>query len=325
MQSNNTKSRIGINRVSTIVENLWSCGWQEYAAQNDDAFDGIVIMKRGEVAPVATGGLVFVQVKCGSAGYKELQAQYPDHIGVKLGGDYIEKHLPRWHKAPGPVVLIFVDDESSRETPPAYWVDLRADAFSEKNKGLVLVPKSNVFAHHAKGAFHRLCGSNPADLDLHEIVLGPSDSIRPKVGIKSSLRKDAWDFYRKWKNASGFDVNPVLGPIIVNRVAWDHMLRPGRYSERVVQSWLLLGAAKRMINECSLYWTFGNATEVVHTDGNVQVQDYLGLRARIISKHRHQSIVQVVLRRVRLLTTSNREPIQQKIWFYSVYELRRGQ
>lgn len=324
MLSNSTKSRIGINRVSTVVENLWSCGWQEYAAQNDDAFDGVIIMRRGAAAPAATGGMVYVQVKCGSDGYKKEQKQYPDHIGVALGPEYISKHFPRWCAAPGPAVLVFVDDSVSKERPKAYWVDVRqADAYSPTNKGMVLVPRENRFSHHTKGTFHKLCGSLPADVTFQELSLTRSDSLIPNLGKKGNLRKEAERFYKDWRDASEWDVNPALGPILVNRVGWEHICRAERLPERVSQSWLLLGAARKMISECTAYWTLGNASSRTLQDGSVEVTDYLALRARVFFPHRHHSVVQVVLKRSRLACPVRRNE-REKIWFYSVYELRRG-
>lgn len=323
--SNLVKGRIGINKVATVVENLWDSGWQEYAAQNDDAFDGVIIMKRGLKNPAATGGLIFVQVKCGSGGYKQLQDQYPDHIGIALGAEYVAKHVPRWMKASGPAILVFVDDETSKENPAAYWTDLkRQDSYSPTNQGMVLVPKHQRFSHHTKGEFHRLCGSNPADQELQEVRLERRDGVTPGLGKHDCLRKDAWNFYATWKSADGFDVNPALGQIIVNRVGWEHMTRASRLPERVSQSWLLLGAAKKMIAECVRYWTLGHATERIFPDGTCELTDYLALRAKVSFPYRHHSVVQVILRRSRIVDANRLNMSRQKIWFYSVHELRRG-
>lgn len=307
-----------------MVENLWDCGWQEYAAQNDDAFDGIVIMKRGSNRPVATGGIVFTQVKCGSDGYKKLQIKNPDHIGVSLGEGYINAHVERWLRAPGPAVLIFVDDETSKRDPNAYWVNVKLDdAYSKTNKGLILIPKAQRFDHHTKGDFHKLCGSAPADSLLEEIRLNRNDCFIPSLGKANSLKEDAWKFYRNWAN-SGIPKNPTLGPILVNRTGWEHMTRNSRLPERVAQSWLLLGAAKRMIESCVNYWTLGNASSRQHADGSVEITDYLGLRAIVAFPFRHHSVVQVILKRSRLTRGTSKDLVRQKIWFYSVYELRRG-
>src|SRR3569833_2577059 len=126
--SNRVKERIGINAVSCFVVGVWVCGWQEYAASNDDAIDGVILLRRGTKRPTDTGGIVFVQVKCGGNGYRQDQVQYPDHVCIALGATYIEAHRERWQRVPGPAVLIFVDDTQDRHIPPAWWVDLRGPA-----------------------------------------------------------------------------------------------------------------------------------------------------------------------------------------------------
>ena len=125
--NNRTKERIGINAVSRIVETDWECGWQEYGAQNDDAVDGIILMRKGSTKQADTGGVAFVQVKCGGNGYRNDQAQYPNHLCIHLGKGYIQKHKERWKRVPGPMVLIFVDDKIDKKIHPAWWVDLRSD------------------------------------------------------------------------------------------------------------------------------------------------------------------------------------------------------
>ncbi|MDD2770459.1 MAG: DUF4365 domain-containing protein [Methylococcus sp.] len=145
MTSNRVKERIGINAVSRVVEVNWESGWQEYAAQNDDAIDGVILMRRGHKRPVDTGGIVFVQVKCGGDGYRQDQKQYPDHIGIALGSAYIQAHRARWMKVPGPAVLVFVDDTLSRDNPPAWWADLKIEgSYSPTNTGMVLLSFSKV-------------------------------------------------------------------------------------------------------------------------------------------------------------------------------------
>lgn len=325
MVSNLVKSRIGVNVVSQTVEVKWECGWQEYAAQNDDAIDGVIFMRRGSERPYDTGGLVFVQIKCGGEGYRRDQKQHPDHIGVSLGRKYIEKHLPRWKRMPGPVVLIFVDDTISAYAPPAWWVDLKAiTSYSKTNKGLILIPKNQRFAHHTKGPFHKLCGSGPSDRMLEQVEVDRSGVLVPKLGKNESLRADAWDFYKEWRDQLSSRVNPVVGEVLVNRVGWKHATRKGRLPERILQSWLLFGVAKAMVRTCKDIYTLGHARTQTYSDGNIQVIDYLGLRARVVFPHRHPSVIQVVLRRSRLISPASPAVGRQKIWFYSVYELRRG-
>jgi len=323
--SNRVKERIGIGAVSRIVEVAWESGWQEYSASNDDAIDGVVLLRKGHLRPTDTGGLVFVQVKCGGDGYRDDQKQYPNHICVKLGPDYVANHKPRWARVPGPAVLIFVDDVVDKMDPPAWWVDLRSqDAYSPTNPGVVLVPKSQRFAHHTKGEFHRLCGTGTHDRLLRRYSLSREDCVLPVLGASESLRNDAWLFYKKWREDFDSRLSPCLGPVLVNRVGWKHITRQGRLPERIVQSWLLLGAAKKLITESQDFYTLGHARKTTFADGNTVVEDYLGLRGVVAFPYRDQSVVQVVLRRSRLLTPGERFPASEKIWFYSVYELRRG-
>jgi Domain of unknown function (DUF4365) len=325
MTSNRVKGRIGINAVSRIVEVDWESGWQEYAAQNDDAIDGVILMRRGSKKPSDTGGVVFVQVKCGGDGYRQDQVQYPNHLGIALGKEYLETHRPRWTQVPGPAVLVFVDDTINKQHPPAWWADLkRPDSYSPTNAGMILIPKTQKFAHHTKSEFHRLCGPAPFDRRLEEIRLERQHSVLPKLGKTESLRDDAWAFYKAWRADTDSRMHPILGEILVNRIGWKHITRRGRQPERIVQSWLLLGAAKAMIANCKKVFNLGHAKYRPLPDGNTEVVDYLGLRASVVFTYRHHSVVQVVLRRSRLISPANRALERQKIWFYSVYELRRG-
>ncbi len=325
MGDNRVKERIGINKVSTIVEGVWGCGWQEYGAQNDDAVDGVIIMRRGEKRPTDTGGMVFVQVKCGGSGYRKDQVQYPDHIGVQLGKEYIVKHKARWAKLPGPSVIVFVDDSLSKEAPPAWWADLRdASTFSPTNEGMLLIPKTQIFSHHTKGEFRRLCGTSHIDRELEKISISRGDVFIPSLGRSESLRNDAWEYYKVWRSNIVERTNPVLGEVLINRVGWKHITRHGRHSERIIQSWLLLGAAKKAIMESKKIYQLGRAREKAFPDGNTELTDYLGIRVNVSFPHRHESIVQVILKRSRLLKPGSASPERQKIWFYSVYELRRG-
>lgn len=323
--SNRVKGRIGINRVASLVEGIWECGWQEYAPQNDDAFDGVIILRRGKKRPVDTGGLVFVQVKCGGDGYRQDQKQYPDHICVALGSEYIAAHRERWQVSPGPAVLVFVDDTINRETPPAWWVNLKDQAsYSPTNAGMILLPKNQQFSHHTKGNFHKLCGYGPQDRKLQQIKLTRAETIIPQLGKSESIRNDAWNFYKNWRADPIACTNPILGLILVNRVGWKHITRPGRFPERILQSWTLLGAAQKIVRGSGQIFNLGHAKTITLRDGNLYTVEYLGLRAVVVFPHRHHAVVQVVLKRSRLVSPGNTHAERDKVWFYSVYELRRA-
>lgn len=248
MTSNRVKERIGINHVSTMVETKWESGWQEYSSSNDDAIDGAILLRRGSKAPRDTGGIVFAQVKCGGNGYRQDQVQYPNHIGIALGAPYVAAHRDRWKRVPGPCVLIFVD-ETGGGLPQAWWADLRDDStYSPSNAGMLLVPRAQRFGPHSKGDFNKLCGTLPRDREIESLTLHRGDDVKPRLGSAESLRNDAWDFYKRWRGAAGPVENPTLGAVLVNRTGWKHLTRRGRRTERIVQSWLLLGAAKAIVS-----------------------------------------------------------------------------
>jgi hypothetical protein len=323
--NNRTKERIGINAVSRIVETDWECGWQEYGAQNDDAVDGIILMRKGSKNPSDTGGVAFIQVKCGGNGYRKDQAQYPNHLCICLGKDYIAKHLKRWKRVPGPMILIFVDDTKSKMLPPAWWVDLKEErSISPTNKGMILIPKKQRFGHHSKGTFHSLCGPGTTDRELTTIKLIKSKQVTIKLGKNESLRNDAWAFYKNWRDDKDSCLHKKIGKIIVNRVGWKHITRIGRSPDRIVQSWLLLGAAKEMVKQGATILYLGHAKTEEMESGATKITDYLGLKSNIIFPHRHQAVILVVLKRQRILNTDMGHGEKQKIWFYSVYEPRRG-
>lgn len=323
--SNRVKERIGINAVSRLVEIAWESGWQEYDTANDDAIDGVILLRKGHIRPTDTGGVIFVQIKCGGNGYRRDQKQYPDHICVALGAEYVATHRKRWERVPGPAVLVFVDDTKDAMNPPAWWVNLRDPAaYSSKNAGVILIPKRQKFAHHTKGDFHRLCGTGTHDRRLETYTLQRDETVLPVLGRSESLRNDAWTFYKSWRTDVGVRQNPALGLVFVNRAGWKHITRRGRLPERIVQSWLLLGAAKKMVACSENIYDLGHAKRTVYEDGNTVIEDYLGLRAIVAFPYRHQSVVQVVLKRNRLVTPAQERQERQKIWFYSVYELRRG-
>ena len=79
-----------------------------------------------------------------------------------------------------------------------------------------------------------------------------------------------------------------------------------------------------MIDELSDTDMLGRARVIDCGDGWKKIVDHLGIRANVLFPHRHQSVVLTVLRRERLIPADADTVLRQKIWFLSVYELRRG-
>lgn len=132
------------NRGRTITEDIVSAqaphDWQESNARVDDGFDGVIYFKENNEK---TGEQCYVQIKCGEPGgyYKEYKKR-PNHFGVLLTEEYIQKHRDRWSKVKGPMILVYVDYASSK----AWWTDLRdKDSFTSENKNIVLIEKRKEF------------------------------------------------------------------------------------------------------------------------------------------------------------------------------------
>jgi hypothetical protein len=319
--SKKIKSRIGVIEVSNIVETKWGCGWQEYGAENDDAIDGIILMRRGLREPVDTGGIVFVQVKCGGkGGYHKDIKKYSDSVCLLLGEEYIEKHLPRWKRMPGPAVLIFVEEDSRA----SWWVDLKSNCYSDDNKSIILIPKSQRFGPHSKGVFHKMCGPRIADINLPIIKISRDQMMPIRLGKNESIRNDAWLFYKNWRVDTYACTHPDIGRIIVNRIGWKHMTRRGRSQDRIINSWLLLGAAKQMVTQGAKLFYLGHSSIENIEDNVIKVNDYLALRSIVVMPHRQETMVQVVLKRCRYINKCYADPVSQKIWLYSIFEPRRG-
>ncbi len=320
MYSNRQKEAVGIREVSQFIREPWDCGWQEFDARNDNGVDGIAIMRKSSRE---TGGVVIIQVKCGGNGYRQDQKSRPEKICLQLGEDYIESHKPRWKQTPGPCVIVFVDDTINKASPPAWWADLKdTNTYSDTNNGMLLVPKNQRFGEHSKGEFHKLCGSGPIDKALPTVETSiTEDIIIPD--FQQTIRSAAREFYVKWSKDSFPTCNPALGNVLINRVGWRHITKNGRKRERIFQSLGLVGVAKRLIEQIADIDMLGRVKVTQTGDGFTKITDHLGIRANTIFPHRHQSVVQVVLRRVRLISPS-KGLISRKIWFLSVYELRRG-
>lgn len=262
-----------------------------------------------------------MQIKSGS-GYKvEWEAEL-DHFGVNVGSKYIKDHIPRWKRILDPVVCIYVDPETNKDNPDAWWTDLKEpSSYSNTNRQVIVFQKKNKIRMHSKGEFHTLCQARSDNQSISSITLSRADV--GLLGLAKPIKQQAREIYVKWQQEPlNLRQNPTLGEITVNRVGWRHITRKGRSIERIIQSWQLLGAARRIIQDVSDINLLGRVKEKIDDNGNKIIKDYLGLRSMIVFPHRDSSLVQVVLRRKRTIAPDGK--FDQKVWFYSVYELRRG-
>lgn len=312
----NTRSEqeaIGLRVVGQFVREKWKCRFQELDARNDDGIDGIIFFaKNGE----ASGETAFVQVKCGPS-YKVEQKKNPNSFKLRLGIDYIETHRPRWHRYPGPVILIYVDSSTDDIFPYAWWANLKEnDTYDLYSKSYLTIDKLSRFGEHSKGFIKNLC-THHLDHNLESIELKPNDFNY--IDLTKPLKKTAWEEYKK---IAGVYENPTLGNITVNRVGWKHITRKGRKLLHIHQSFELLGALKSILNSTNRY-EYTKLLEKYEKKSNTIIIDNISLRAKVTFPHRYQGVVVVMLKRKRIFN-KNGKANTAKIWFYSIFESRRG-
>lgn len=306
----------GMNRVGTIVQGRGGHGWQPYDHINDNGVDGIIIKRK---KGTDTGEIIYVQVKCGSGkGYYKATKNRPQHFGVNVGEEYINSHKQRWNTLFGPVILVYVDFKSEK----AWWTDLKDEmSFTNDNKSIILIPKTQRFGEHSFGNFKKLKGFLHTDPELKEIIL-KKENVDYFNFVKKTIKVSAKEFYKKWSISNERD-NPSLGEIIVSREGWRHISRKGRKPERIIQSWNLLGAAKQIIQTVEKAYQLRQFKSSHDQLGNYLITDYISLRGQVIFPQRHSSIVQVVLIRKRKFNSTN-NLIENKTRFLSVYEPMNG-
>lgn len=318
----------GVNFVERILLR-WEDVWNPFPAAHDKGIDGLIHFcrtdRRGQIRlRVPTGRMIMVQIKTGG-GYLANAIGEPEHVRVNVGADYISRHRQVWAAYPEPVILIYVLPKSSlRRRDRAWWTNLKSpESFSETNRQVIQLPVSQTFGQHSKGDLLDLLGSIPNDdrLPTVECVNGEANVIR----ITSQPKRDARDFYATWADSAVADrTNAVFGEIQVSRSGWRHITRRKRSHDRILQSFLLLPAARKIIAEVGFNGGgyLGHAKSQQLNPRTKIVKDYVGLRAMVTSKHRGQAVVQVVLRRLRFIDNESGK-VSHRVWFHSVYELRR--
>lgn len=187
---------------------------------------------------------------------------------------------------------------------------------------MIFIPKSQRFGLHTVGDMCKLCGKRLLDWNLQPIKLKRKDISL--FNLKDQIKFQAREFYTKWATSEVSErTNPELGEIIINRVGWKHMTRSNRKTERIIQSFLLLGVAKRMIKEVQVSERFAHPEFKMDGDTGVFL-DYVGLRAFASFPHRYESAIVVVLKRQVKKNLQSGQELSRTIWFYSIYESSRS-
>lgn len=224
------RGQIGVNAVERVVLRDWGSRWQALDAQNDDGVDGLIFIERGGEA---TGQVVYVQVKCRTA-----RTDSKDRLCVSGTPARLAKSLERWRRLVGAAILVHVDPATLAQ----HWVNLRDPGALSGSQ--IFVPRGQPFNRAAKRAVSMLCGNIHRDLLAERVAANSADFSHVKTG--KPLLASARRLYRELRD------NPVYladgGPLVrFTRDGWRHITRPERPALVRHQSLVLLGVARRML------------------------------------------------------------------------------
>src|SRR5690242_9236508 len=259
----------GILVVHDIVNRYWKSDWQKVDPENDDAIDGIIHIRKNKEL---TGEVIYTQVKAGE-GYKVETANRPNHIGVNVGNTYISCHRPRWNSLRGAVILVYVDNNRN-----AYWTNLKDNqSYTTDNNSIILIPKNQRFGAHSKGHFKKIGDFFPQDRQLQSIRLERNDLSYLK--IDTALKFSAREYYKNWSTSIEAErTNPGLGVVTVNRSGWRHISRSERGYDKIFQSWQLLSAAKKIIQNVDKAYQITKQESTSEDQTEYTLKDFISLR-----------------------------------------------
>lgn len=317
MQTQDTEV-IGIHRVAQIVREIWSCRWQDLIAVNDDAIDGLILYKKKGLVT----DTIYTQVKCGK-GYKANTGKYPDHIPITLGIPYIKKHRPRWSSLPGPVILVYVEPAHVSWKSTAWWTDLKnPDSYCDSAGSYILIPKEQKFDISAKKQIYKLTGHRHEESALTNINM--TNDLLTHITLNNKSIKQIGQKY--YKSLSAQKITPAnkefSSGIQFTGIGWKHITRKTRSLQRIIQSLLLLPVAKEIIEKVDKFQIV-DYRSFEDDEKNIIHYQTLLLRARVSFSFRYPTVINLILRRKIIIPADKSEP-KSKVWFYSIYESKRG-
>jgi hypothetical protein len=273
---------------------------------------------------IETGNIVGVQVKTvsqipktGSKSYYINKAN-KEVFGVNFNNkNKLDKAKSIWSNFIGPVILIFVD----LETEKCWWTDLNDTNSFIENDYSVTVKKENILNEKAFISIKKI---GKELFVKKEIPLIKSKNYHFFNLKLTNFKESSWDVYQSLKDENhefySKTINPKLGLIHYSKSGWKHITRLNRRKMRIINSLLLLKISKEIIENVESFSKVKNGL-VRESKKFIKKVDFLTLRANVEFNFRQDSIVQVVLRRVKIYDKLNPEnKIEDKIYFHSVYE-----
>ncbi|MFJ1311316.1 DUF4365 domain-containing protein [Agrobacterium sp. P15N1-A] len=291
--SSQRRGQLGVNQVEKVVLEMgWR--WQQLDAANDDGVDGLIFVESGGIP---TGQIIYVQVKC-----HDSRTDTKGRICVSFRKAGLARNYEQWRRVVGAAILVHVSP-----TPPyaTHWVNL-LEPGAVKGSQVFVDPKCS-FGQSSARRLAILCGNIHRDLLKARVDTETADFDYLKKGT-TDLQNNAKAFYRQLRADP-----PRLGgsgPLVnFSSEGWRHITRQSRARLTQLQSMLVLGGTRRVIEA-----TPETALEVSDEfDGGRLVI----ARVALTFPFRQTCMVKLILRR--------RGTVGNYYYsFWSIYESRRG-
>jgi len=317
-ENNKERKQIATKFVKNFMEKKFNVLFEEFRYSNKDELDGLIYIRRrnGNLGDKIHYKLIYDM----SLGY---DVRLKNHIRINVDKGQLESCKQKWQHMENPVIVFYVIKDNKGFT--CWWGDLKSEKiFAPDNKNQLLIHKQQKLGIHSFGNIKKLFGYKLVDEDLQTIILDRNDvNYFP---ISKSIKSIAREYYKEWSNSPEEERrNPALGEVIINRVGWRHMTRKSRTCEKIIQSWFLFGAARKMIKEVETFMPLGHNKYVNLSENRVLYKDYVGLKCKVVFPQRFASPIMIVLKRQQVYDSKYGNNLQnKKVWLYSIYESRRG-
>ncbi|MDB0034792.1 DUF4365 and DUF1817 domain-containing protein [bacterium] len=284
LKSNNTGD-IGVNAVSTVVNDDLKFIFKRNSAEYDVGIDGYIeiITEKGAV----TGQVIAAQIKCGNSFFKT-----KTKTGFTFYGE--NKHLNYYCNAPFPVIIIICDPKNK----DCYWCHFSIDKTERtKENWKINVPKRNRLSAESRRQLLDLVG-DPVDYsdqaeEHWEMIeaLKAADSVHyaiPREDIESKNVKPLSDFFSRILANDDVAIDlqgkvevSVDGYTFDKRELWEirDVRRWAKKAEPKIKYWFYLCANPE--NNSTLTWLLTCLTNVISVDADPSNKNKLKIKYEI--------------------------------------------
>lgn len=296
--SKQRRGQIGVNTVEKIVLLEWDGRWQPLEAHNDDAIDGLIFLEDGGEL---SGQIIFTQVKCITAKKRE-----DGKFRIPISRKKLSRNLRAWRKVVGAAIVVLVDPH----TFTARWVDIKPNHSTTPSQ--ILVPEEQIFSGSAKQPISALCGTLHQDLQAQKIHTFANDfaHLRTSEHVQPASRNAYISLGQRpvLLGSSGERVH-------FDREGWRHITRPSRSQLSRYQSFVLLGAARKIIESCEFPLEY-----LPNTFSKKENCHFFQIDSMVTFPFRQTGLVRLIMKK------SISEPKDSsKLKFWTIYEPRRKQ